>query len=183
MSGWPTTLLLTGLAGARLRALAAAAGTSDRMLLYYFEDRDALLAATLERIAHRLTRQLDDALPADARLAPKALLAAVWSALGSKEMQAFMHLWLDLAAAASRGTQPHAQIAGAIADGFLGWVQSHLEPQHGGQGAAAALLSSVEGMLLLKALGRPRMAEDAFEHMTAEYDPTRRGVGEEPLEA
>ncbi|CAN5276539.1 TetR/AcrR family transcriptional regulator [soil metagenome] len=158
-------LLRTGLAGARLRPLAAAAGTSDRMLLYYFEDRDALLAAVLERIAVRLTKRLDDALPADARRAPEALLTAVWSGLSSDQMQAFMHIWLDLAAAASRGAQPHTRIDGAIADGFLQWVTAHLEPQSDEPGAAAALLSSVEGLLLLKALGRPQIAQDAFEHM------------------
>ena len=35
-------ILLKGLAGATLRPLAAAAGTSDRMLLYYFADRDEI---------------------------------------------------------------------------------------------------------------------------------------------
>ena len=153
-------LLRTGLAGASLRPLAAAAGTSDRMLLYYFQDRDALLAATLERVAQRLTLRLDAALPEGARLTPQALLCAVWSGLGSDDLQPFMHLWLDLAAPAARGVQPHADIAGAIADGFLKWVESHLETQSVGE--AAALLATVDGLLLLKAVGRPQIADAAF---------------------
>ena len=36
-------VLSEGLAAGTLRPLAAAAGTSDRMLLYYFADKDELL--------------------------------------------------------------------------------------------------------------------------------------------
>src|SRR5580693_6683546 len=56
-------LLLEGLGAATLRPLAAAAGTSDRMLLYYFSDKDELLSATLQRLAARMTAQLDEAVP------------------------------------------------------------------------------------------------------------------------
>ncbi|MEI6159755.1 MAG: TetR family transcriptional regulator [Roseococcus sp.] len=54
-------LLREGLAGASLRALAKAAGTSDRMLLYYFADKDELLGATLAHIAAELAALLDQA--------------------------------------------------------------------------------------------------------------------------
>ena len=46
-------VLAHGLVSASLRPLAKAAGTSDRMLLYYFADKSELLAATLQRIAER----------------------------------------------------------------------------------------------------------------------------------
>ena len=44
-------MLAIGIGASSLRTLAKAAGTSDRMLLYYFRDKDELVAATLERIA------------------------------------------------------------------------------------------------------------------------------------
>ena len=71
-------LLAAGLTGVNLRALAAAAGTSDRMLLYYFTDKDELLAATLACIAARLTAKLDAAVTAGDLLRFAALLPAVW---------------------------------------------------------------------------------------------------------
>ena len=61
-------LLAHGLEAATLRQLAEAAGTSDRMLLYYFTDRDELLSATLERIAARLAAKLDAIIPPGERL-------------------------------------------------------------------------------------------------------------------
>ena len=47
-------VLVNGLASATLRPLAAAADTSDRMLLYYFDDKDDVMTAVLEHIAARM---------------------------------------------------------------------------------------------------------------------------------
>ena len=81
-------LLLEGMSAASLRPLAAAAGTSDRMLLYYFADKDELVAATLDRVAARLTAMLDAAIPAGARLIFPELLTAVWGAVGIRRTAA-----------------------------------------------------------------------------------------------
>ena len=51
-------MLAHGLIGSSLRPLAKAAGTSDRMLLYYFRDKEELLAATSQLIAARMTMML-----------------------------------------------------------------------------------------------------------------------------
>ncbi|MEM7525681.1 MAG: TetR family transcriptional regulator, partial [Pseudomonadota bacterium] len=47
-------VLANGLDAASLRPLAKAVGTSDRMLLYYFADKTALLTATFDRVLARL---------------------------------------------------------------------------------------------------------------------------------
>ena len=156
-------LLREGLPGASLRPLAAAAGTSDRMLLYYFTDKDELLAATLTRVAERMTASLDQALPSGARWTFDALLAEVWAALGSASIRPFMHLWLDLAAGSARGLEPHRAIAGGIADGFLSWLacRLHVEPEDGRASSAALLLATIEGLLVLDAVGRRTVADSA----------------------
>ena len=51
-------VLVHGLVAASLRPLAKAAGTSDRMLLYYFSDKTEIIAATLQRIAERMVTLL-----------------------------------------------------------------------------------------------------------------------------
>jgi len=156
-------LLSEGLAGASLRPLAAAAGTSDRMLLYYFTDKDELLAATLARVAERMTASLNQVLPPGARRPFDDLLAEVWAALGSESVRPFMHLWLELAAGATRALEPHRAIAGGIADGFLAWVESRLdvEPEGGRSRSAALLLATIEGLLVLDAVGRRTIADSA----------------------
>ena len=156
-------VLSEGLGAATLRPLAAAAGTSDRMLLYYFADKDELLTATLARIAARMTVQLDRAIPVEPRRPFPVLLERVWSALASESLQPFMPLWLDLASGAARGLQPHRDVAGEIADGFLAWVTIRLQPESDGEPSLLAplFLTSIEGMYLLKAIGRSSIAESA----------------------
>ncbi|WP_426436444.1 TetR family transcriptional regulator [Bradyrhizobium genosp. P] len=168
-------LLSEGLGAATLRPLAAAAGISDRMLLYYFADKDEILSVTLHRIAARMTAQLDEAVPIGRPRSFPVLLEEVWAALGSEDVKPFMHLWLDLASGAARGVQPHLKIAGTIADGFLAWVKSRLEIKQGVDHplSAALFLASIEGMHLLEAIGRRSIADSAVAELSARSKPRR----------
>ena len=155
-------MLAEGLGAATLRPLAAAAGTSDRMLLYYFADKDELLTATLARVATRMTAQLDAAIPAEPRRPFAVLLRQVWAAMASESLRPFMPLWLDLASGAARGLQPHRDVAGGIADGFLAWASIRLRPESDGQPAAPSFLAAIEGGYLLTAIGRGALANSAI---------------------
>ncbi len=142
-------LLAHGLAGASLRPMAKAAGTSDRMLLYYFPDKAALLQATLQHLAARLTGMLD-AHRAPAPVPPDTLLPRLIDMALAPDVWPYMRLWLDLAAAAAQG-DPAARTTGhAIAQGFLDWLAPQLDAP---EGAAMRLLVTVEGTVLLHALG------------------------------
>jgi AcrR family transcriptional regulator len=164
-------LLHEGMSAASLRLLAAAAGTSDRMLLYYFVDKDELVTATLERVAARLTGILNGAIPEDKRLAYPDLLVTLWHAAGSVEVQPYMRLWLELAAAAARGQEPHRTVATAIMDGFTLWTESHLAEDQPDQRTdlSASLLANIEGALFLDAIGRRGVAEMAIASIASKY--------------
>lgn len=156
-------LLREGLAGASLRPLAAAAGISDRMLLYYFADKDEVLTETLRLVAMRLGALLD---AAGAGAAPRpfdVLLMEVWTTLRAPALAPYMRLWFELAAAAARGQQPHRAVAGAIADGFLAWTAARLEATDDSarEATAALLLATVDGLALLDAVGRGQTADRA----------------------
>lgn len=151
-------VLTEGLAGATLRALAQAAGTSDRMLLYHFASKEEILAETLAAIAARLTGALEATLPAGVPLPAADLTRQLAAAVAAPDLKPFMALWLELAAAAARGEEPHRSIAGAIADGFLAFIAARL-PEGPAQAAQAArVLATVEGLALLDALGRPALS-------------------------
>ena len=157
-------VLAEGLAAATLRSLAAASGTSDRMLLYYFADKEELLTATLARIASRMIALLDAAVPLDKAGPFSCVLVEVWAAMASEKLRPFMALWLDVAARAARGAQPHRDIAGSIADGFSDWVIKRLVPGGTAESPAGAalFLALIEGMYLLKAIGREGLATSAL---------------------
>ena len=157
-------LLSEGLAGATLRPLAAAAGTSDRMLLYYFADKDELLSALLDRISERLLHELDRAISIDPKRPFAVLLDQVWAILSSERHKPFMNIWLELAAAGARGLQPHRKVSGAIVDGYLAWVAERLEPQAEGGAPSSAphFLAAIQGMYLLNGIGRSNIANAAM---------------------
>jgi AcrR family transcriptional regulator len=147
-------VLSNGLGGASLRPLAAGVGTSDRMLLYYFPDKPALITAVLEEVAGRLQAMLDlqrlqvPVVPRvlEARMLPLVLDPAVWP---------YMQLWLEMAALGARGDETCVRVGGTIARGFLEWLGSQLAVDVGAEREAAAvrLLATIEGAVLLKSLG------------------------------
>ena len=169
-------VLAEGLSAATLRPLAAAAGTSDRMLLYYFTDKDELLAATLNRVAARMLLALDEVIPAMPQKSFGALLDQAWIALASERLRPFMPLWLDLAAGAARGLEPHREIAGRIADGFLSWVSIRLLPGDDGVPSQLAplFLAVIEGAYLLSAFGRNGIANTAIKQAQLAPRPRAR---------
>ena len=161
-------LLCEGLNAATLRPLAAAAGTSDRMLLYYFADKEEILSATLRRVAERMLVQLDKAIPVGKPRSFRILLKEVGTVMALPSIKPFMNLWLDLASGAARGLQPQHRVAGEIADGFLSWVTSRLKAEARGDQAtpAALFMACIEGMYLLEVAGRRSIADAAASELS-----------------
>jgi AcrR family transcriptional regulator len=149
-------VLREGLRGASLRPLAAAAGTSDRMLLYYFADKNDLIAATLHHVMARLGGLLGQTLTPAALLPFCDLLPAIWKVVQSPALRPYNQLWLELAALAARGEEPFRAVAGRIADGFRDWMGARLKVDREQDRAplAAALLTTIEGLVVLDAVGR-----------------------------
>jgi AcrR family transcriptional regulator len=156
-------LLQFGLQAASLRPMAAASGTSDRMLLYYFTDKNELLAVTLGVIAERLVKILDAALPGTHPYS--VLLPRITELLTSPSVKPYMQIWLELAALAARNAEPYRTIAGQIADGFLHWTAARLQVDNQQQRAATAslLLATVDGLALLHSLGRETIVTSALQ--------------------
>jgi AcrR family transcriptional regulator len=147
-------VLAHGLGGASLRPLAAAVGTSDRMLLYYFPDKPALIAAVLEEVAVRMTMLLDVQRAADP-LAPHELEQRLLPLLHNPAVWPFMQLWLEMAALAARGDETCTRVGGGIARGFVAWLEPQLDLADPTERCRAALrlLTMIEGAVLLKSLG------------------------------
>ena len=70
---------------------------------------------------------------------------------------------------AARGLQPHRAVASAIADSYLAWVASRLEPQSDGVPplSPALFLATIQGMYSLTAIGRPAVAKTAMIELSA----------------
>lgn len=139
----------TGLSDTGLRRLAEVAGTSDRMLLYYFENKEELVAAVLTHIASGLSESLTEMF-GSRPLPPSTLLETLWAAAKSEAFQPHLRLWLDLAANANRGDPLLISISQQISAGWIEWMANLLAvPDVDKKATAALILAAVDGQLVL----------------------------------
>lgn len=155
-------LLQHGLSSFTLRSLGAATGTSDRMLLHYFVDKEELLTSTLLRVAERLILQLRAVQPGT--MGPQQLIAFLAAMLKDAGVLPFTNLWLELTSMSIRAGDPYRRVASQISDAFLEWIAATLEPVPGGDHAAtsAYILAVVEGMVVLQAVGQDTEVQQAL---------------------
>nr|WP_090344110.1 helix-turn-helix domain-containing protein [Mycolicibacterium malmesburyense]CRL75368.1 transcriptional regulator [Mycolicibacterium malmesburyense] len=101
-----------GIGDRSLRDLAAAVGTSHRMLLHHFGSRDDLLLAVVGEVEKRQMARARE-LPAD----PADAIAAMWANLRRPELRPFERLFFECYARGVQGEQPFARmLPGAVED-------------------------------------------------------------------
>jgi len=149
-------VLKHGLNTASLRPMAAAAGTSDRMLIYHFGSKDVLIAEVLEYLAAQMVTGLDTALPPDRFETEQQLIARTLGLLRSEGFEAHMRVWLDIITGAAQGQAAHAKAGHGIVQAFLVWLgQRHPD----GQAGAPRALALIEGCLVLDAVGHGAISD------------------------
>ena len=153
-------LLAQGLMGASLRPLAASVGTSDRMLLYYFKDKKAVISAALQRIAGRLSGLLLSMTSPEPRT-PADLRPDLLELIVSQELRPYMCLWLEVAALAARGDPLLRTLGAQIAADFQILIASRLafkDPARR-EATASRLLRVIHGVSVMRSLGISTQAE------------------------
>lgn len=131
-----------GIGGRSLRDIAAAVGTSHRMLIHHFGSREELLLSVVEEVERRQTAMLED-LPDD----PADAVAATWAEVRRPELRPFERLFFECYARAAQGEEPFRRLVPAAVDGWLAAV----DEQTGGRAdpAMARLGLAVSRGLLL----------------------------------
>ena len=101
-----------------LRDLAAAAGTSHRMLIHHFGSRDELLLTIVEEVERRQATMLDT-LPDD----PADAVAVMWRDLRRPELRPFERLFFECYARGAQGEEPFTRLLPAAIGGWLAEVE------------------------------------------------------------
>ncbi len=172
LSGAVDHVLRNGASGLSLRPLAAALGTSDRMLLYYFGSRERLLEAVLDLVGDGLVAALTDAVP-PGRSAPDVLLRAMWSLARIPTVEPVLRLYVEILGQAAAEVAPFPAAARRVALNWLDWVQLRLDvPDAERADAAAALLATLDGLLLLQMAVGSDVADRAVRRLLPAPSPT-----------
>lgn len=168
LSGAVEHVLGHGASGLSLRPLAAALGTSDRMLLYYFGSRDHLLETVLDLVGDGLLAALCDAVP-PGRSEPRVLLRALWSLARDPAVQPVLRLYVEILGQAAAQVAPFPAAAHRVALRWLDWVQDRVDvPDAERHEAAAALLATIDGLLVLHLAVGSDVAEQAASRLLDE---------------
>lgn len=127
-----------GVGDRSLREVAAAVGTSHRMLLHHFGSREDILVAIVEEVERRQKNVLPD-LPSS----PAEHFAAMWSDVSRPELRQFERLFFECYARAANGEKPFDRMVPGAVDDWLALTEGMAEP------AAARLgLAVIRGLLL-----------------------------------
>lgn len=164
-------VLLHGMKATSLRSLAAAIGTSDRMLLHYFVNKEALMVATLTIVATRLIQLLDHT--STAQMPFEKLLPHLVDMMHHPMIRPYLRVWLDLAALSATETFYHP-ITSQICAIFVDWIASALHVEHEDERPpmAAFALTMLEGFVVLDAFDQAALITQALHGMRMRCVPS-----------
>ena len=145
-----------GLIGLSLRPLAQALGTSDRMLLYHFHDKDELVATILRTSNARSMERIRALRTAPG---PRDAVRSLWREISTGPQQRCQRLYVEAAALGLFGREPYASAVreankswmAALAGHFSGAGLDRTAAQH----AAALVDAAFTGLLLDQPLDPP----------------------------
>lgn len=143
-------LLTHGLSDSGIRALAKAAGTSDRMLIYYFGTKEDLIRESTSLIVAGLAEQLDLVLGQNRR-SPARLLEDLTNACSDPAFFPTIQLWFEVVGLAARDVAPYKKLSHDIAEVFIDWIERHLLARP--RVDASDLFAHLEGRMLLHVIG------------------------------
>jgi AcrR family transcriptional regulator len=131
-----------GVGDRSLRELAAAVGTSHRMLLHHFGSREDMLVAIVEEAERRQM-----ALVPDLPMNPAEGFAAMWTDLRRPELRPVERLFFECYARAAQGEKPFTRMIPGAVDSWLGEVEAHADAPYD-RAMARLGLAVTRGLLL-----------------------------------
>jgi AcrR family transcriptional regulator len=165
-----------GLLDLSLRPLAAALGTSDRMLLYHFGDKLSLVATILRVSNDRSVRGIRELGPS---ASVRTAVFDLWGAVSSPEQARCQRLYVEAAALGVLGTEPFASVVLEANEVWLGALADHLAASGVSKSRARRAARLVEaafmGLQLDEAIEQPaevrRSVRDLADAVTSLWGP------------
>lgn len=137
-------VLTHGLIGLSLRPVAKAVGTSDRMLIYHFSNRDALVSAVVARTNERAMAAVA-ALPSAANVHDG--VNQLWAAYRTEPLHSAMDVYCQAAATGLIGREPYLTDARASGELWAGALRGYLVRCGAPQRRVARLVTLVDSAL------------------------------------
>ena len=153
-----------GVANLSLRPLAAAVGTSARMLLHYFGSKETLIAEVMEQVQQRLQQSFQELLESKKRGTKKDVLPKFWSVLSRKTNQPSLRLLFEVQMLALQNPRRYRRYLSQTSNSWRRLIEEAF-PAKGENAVTATLYNAViDGLLLdLLATGDLRRTSGALQ--------------------
>jgi AcrR family transcriptional regulator len=154
-----------GLIGLSLRPLAAELGTSDRMLIYHFGSKDALVAAVLGASCDRSVQMIRD-LPASPSVRQAVL--DLWEAFEQPQLLRCQRIYVEAAALGLFGREPYAASVRDSNESWIAEMVAHLKRSGAGRRSdhlARLIDATFNGILLDQPLDSSRESKRIVEDL------------------
>lgn len=141
--------------------LATRLEISDRIIVYYFTNKDTLISAVLQSFGSRLQTILGDAFGSGAT-DHVDLLSAAWPVLSDNQNDAIFGLLLEVNGFAAAGREPYATLAPLLIEAWIDWLETFIDgpPDHRRTEATTAV-TILDGLLQIRLLGSDQHARTA----------------------
>jgi AcrR family transcriptional regulator len=179
-----------GLSDLSLRQLAAALGTSHRMLIYHFGSKEGLLV----EVVRTVERQQRDAFAGLDGYSPGEAIRQMWRRFADPSLWPHERLFFEIYGQALQGRPHAAPLLDGIVESWLGpaveFARRHGVPEEVARADARLGVAVMRGLLLdLLATGDRAATDEALERFVAGYEAlagsnlARRPTTEKPSRA
>lgn len=150
-----------GLSQLTFGRLAKRLGISDRIVVYYFPSKDDLIGEVLAAVGAELQAALAPAVTAPCG-DHAGLLRAVWPVLARTESDPVFALFFEAGGLAAAGCEPYASLVPHLVDAWIQWATGLIAGTPSYRRAEAeAAIALIDGLLLMRQLGGPEVADRA----------------------
>lgn len=150
-----------GLSALTFGRLAGHLGTSDRVIVYYFPTKNALITDVLVAVGLRLQDVLARAFP-EAAADHRQMAAAAYPALADPAVDPLFAVYFEACGLAAANVAPFHEVAPQLMTAWTTWLADFFTgPRARRTREAEATMALIDGLLLMRHLAGPRAADRA----------------------
>lgn len=156
-----------GLSQLTFGRLAKRLGISDRIIVYYFPTKDDLIGEVLYAMGSQLQATLAPTFTSPAA-DHRDLLRTAWPILARADADPVFALFFEAGGLAATGREPYQSLVPELVEGWIDWAAEFIRGTRARRRAEAEVaIAILDGLLLLRQLAGPRVANRAARRIVA----------------
>lgn len=154
-------VLEEGIAALTFGRLAKRLDISDRMVVYYFVNKDVLISEVAAVMGGRLQVILEEAF--DEKAPASEMLRLAWPLLANSRVDPLMAVYFEVVGLATAKKDPFVALASTLVEGWVTWLAGRLPDGTAAERrrVAHSIIATIDGLLMVRQVCGARAANDA----------------------